>query len=286
LDSTSEPGPSTHFLTPDFLASHALLLVGAAILLIWAAAAVVLAAAHLAVRHQERLWAWIDLIVPGQLFRPRTYLLVHLTLGLVVTLAAGAFAVIAEDVVAGRQLARFDLAFAAALREHVSPGWRSFFVLITRLGSAWIVAPMVGVIAGRLFSRGRKLLGTTWIVSQAGGFALSELLKRLFARARPEGADPTLYDGGWSFPSGHAMSAFVLSGVAAYLLLRVVQSWMLRSVLVAAALAWSLAVGFSRLYLGVHYASDVAAGFVIGVAWVAVCVSGTEVALRRRGNPR
>jgi hypothetical protein len=92
----------------------------------------------------------------------KTYLLVHLTLGLVVTLAAGAFAVIAEDVVAGRQLAAFDLAFAAALREQVSPGWRSFFVLITRLGSAWIVAPMVGVIAGRLFSRGRKLLGTTW----------------------------------------------------------------------------------------------------------------------------
>jgi membrane-associated phospholipid phosphatase len=274
--------------TAEFLASHALLLVGAAILLTWAASAFVLAAAQAAVQHRERLWALIDLFVPGRLFRPRTYLLVHLALGLVITLAAGSFAIMAENVVGGRQLAAFDLAFADALRTRVSPTWRLFFVIITWLGSGWIVAAAAGVVAGRLFARGRKLLGTMWIISQAGGFAISEVLKRVFARARPLGADLALYDGGWSFPSGHAMSAFVLSGVAAYLLLLVVGSWICRSLLIAGALAWSLLVGFSRLYLGVHYVSDVAAGFLIGVAWVAVCVSATEVALRGRrdGTPR
>jgi undecaprenyl-diphosphatase len=244
----------------------------------------VLAAARAALQHKERLWAWIDLFVPGRLFHPRTYLLVHLALGLVVTVAAGAFAVIAENVIMGRQLAAFDLAFAEALRQQVSPPWRSFFIAITWLGSGWIVAPVAGVVAGRLFSRGRTLLGTMWIVSQAGGFVISEVLKQVFARARPEDADPALYDGGWSFPSGHAMSAFVLAGVGAYLLLLVIRSWLRRSLLIAGALAWSLLVGFSRLYLGVHYVSDVAAGFLIGVAWVAICVAGTEVALRGRGH--
>jgi membrane-associated phospholipid phosphatase len=249
----------------------------------WAATAVVLAAAHAAVQHKERLWALMDVFVPGRLIRPRTYLLVHLSLGLLVTLTVGGFAVVAENAVGGGQIATFDLAFAEALGSRVSPPWRFVFVIITFLGSGWIVAPVAGVVAVYLFSHGRKLLGTMWIVSQAGGLIISDALKLLFARARPEGADSALFVNPWSFPSGHAMSAFVLSGVTAYLLLFVIRSWLRRSVLIAGALAWSLLVGFSRLYLGVHYASDVAAGFLIGVAWVAICVSATEVALRGRG---
>jgi undecaprenyl-diphosphatase len=71
------------------------------------------------------------------------------------------------------------------------------------------------------------------------------------------------------------------------MLMRTIRSWRARVLLVTGALAWFLAMGFSRLYLGVHYFSDVVAGFLIGAAWVAVCISGMEVALKgRRGANR
>jgi membrane-associated phospholipid phosphatase len=268
----------------DFLAAHALLLVGIAILMTWIAAAGVLAAVHAAARHREQLWAWVDLFVPGHLVRARTFLLVHLALGLGSTLAVVGFLVIAQNAVGGRPLEAFDRAFMSALQRQVSPPWHAFFAVLTWLGSGWVVAPVASVIAVLLFRRRHTLIGVTWSVSQAGGFALGATLKLVFERARPDGANPVYYDGGWSFPSGHAMSAFVFAGVGAYLLLFVVRSWLWRSLLIAGAIAWSLLMGFSRLYLGVHYASDVAAGFVIGVAWVAICVSGLEVA--RRGRAR
>jgi undecaprenyl-diphosphatase len=116
-----------------------------------------------------------------------------------------------------------------------------------------------------------------WMISQAGGAVLNETLKAVFARPRPDGAERVLFGDSWSFPSGHAMGTFVLCGVAAYIVLRTIRSWTARALLVGLALAWSLAMGFSRIYLGVHYVSDVAAGFLVGAAWVAVCVSGMEV---------
>lgn len=185
---------------------------------------------------------------------------------------------ITRDVSTGRGLAAFDLAFAEALSAEVTPAWRSFFWLFTWLGSYLPVTVMAGAAMWRLLSQGRRLLAIMWAISQAGGFAISEALKVAVARERPSGADPLLFGGSASFPSGHAMASFVLCGVGAYILLRTIRSWRNRVLLVSAALTWSLAMGFSRLYLGVHYFSDVAAGFLAGAAWVAVCISGIEVA--------
>ena len=77
------------------------------------------------------------------------------------------------------------------------------------------------------------------------------------------------------------MNTFVFCGLGAYILLRFTRSWTTIAPVVAAALAWSLVIGFSRLYLGVHFVSDVVAGLIAATAWVAVCVSGIEVALRQ-----
>ncbi len=82
------------------------------------------------------------------------------------------------------------------------------------------------------------------------------------------------------------MGTFVFCGVAGYLLARATRSWSVAAVTVAVAAGWSMAMAFSRLYLGVHYASDVVAGLVAGAAWVAVCVSGMEVIRRRRRGAR
>ena len=268
----------------EFIASHVLLLLGIGILLLTLGVWTVVALAAAAARHKDRLWRWVDVLVPGRLWRPSTYLMVHLALGFALTLATVAFAIVAEDVIAGRRLAAFDLAFAQALRAETSPWWRDAFWYLTWLGSGPAIAAVACVVVWLLVKRGHRLLAITWSISQGGAALLNYAMKVAFARARPEGADPLLYGSSLSFPSGHAMATFVLCGVGAYLLARLLPSYARRAVLIVLLLAWPLVIGFSRLYLGVHYVSDVLAGFLAGTAWVAVCVSGTEVALRRRAG--
>ena len=119
-----------------------------------------------------------------------------------------------------------------------------------------------------------------------GGGLLNRVLKETFERTRPEFADPVLAASSWSFPSGHAMGTFIFCGVGRYLLLRDTRSWTTASVLITASASWCVVMAFSRLYLGVHYASDVIAGLLAGGAWAVVCVSALEVLRRRTGGAR
>jgi undecaprenyl-diphosphatase len=268
----------------QFLAGHALLLLAAAIALLLAGVFVVVALTRAAVRHQERLWSSIDLVVPGHLWRPRTYLVVHLALGLVIVAAVGAFGVIAENVLAARRLAAFDVAFAQSLRTQVSTAWHMLFWYLTWLGSGPVIAVVAGAVVWMLVKEKQTLFAIMWSISQGGSALLKYAMKIAFARARPEGADQMLFGGGWSFPSGHAMNTLVLCGVGVYLIVRLSHARGVRAFEIGLLLAWALVIGFSRLYLGVHYVSDVIAGFLAGTAWIAVCVSGTEVALRGRSK--
>jgi membrane-associated phospholipid phosphatase len=265
----------------QFIASHVLVLLGVGILMLGLAVFIVVALARAAARHKDLLWSAIDTFVPGRLWRPRTYLLGHLALGLVLALAALAFVAIAEEVVAGEELAAFDLALAMALRGETSPAWRTVFWYLTWLGSGWAVAVVAVIIVLALVRRRHMVLATMWGISQGGSAVLNYGMKLAFARPRPEGADPLLFASGWSFPSGHAMSTLVLCGIGAYLLARLAPSWAMRGPLILLLLVWPVLVGFSRLYLGVHYASDVIAGYLAGTVWVAICITGAEVALSR-----
>jgi undecaprenyl-diphosphatase len=265
----------------EFLATHALLMLAAALLLTALAVGAVMALARAAVGYKEMVWRAMDVVVPGHLWRPRTFLAVHLALGLVLAAAVVVFADIAEDALGGDELADFDVAFAAALHGSTSPVWHTFFWYLTWLGSAPAITAISTVVVVRLVQHGRRLLALMFGVSQAGAAVLNYLMKVSFGRPRPENADPLLFASSLSFPSGHAMATIVLSGVGAYLVARLVSSWRRRAVLVALLLSWPVLIGFSRLYLGVHYVSDVVAGYAAGVAWVAVCVSGVEIAIRR-----
>jgi undecaprenyl-diphosphatase len=120
-----------------------------------------------------------------------------------------------------------------------------------------------------------------WAISQGGSALLNYVMKIAFARARPDGADPTVYASGWSFPSGHALGSLIGYGMLAYVLIVL---WIHRpraqlAVALGAALL-IVAIGLSRLYLGVHYFSDVVGGYAAGVLWLSACISGVEVARR------
>jgi undecaprenyl-diphosphatase len=281
----------------EWLASHALLLLGLGLVLAAVALAMVVAAVSAFRRHQDAIRAAASALLSrvtqvefvgrwlgrSRRFTPSGYLALHLALGLAGTAAVVVFVVIAEEVAGRGEIVAFDLAFSQALRDASTPGWQRFFAAFTWFGSGWTIAVATAVVAVRLARTGQGLLAAGWAAAQAGGAILNAVLKETFERTRPAFAEPLLGASGWSFPSGHAMGTFIFVGLGSYLVLRDLRSWTATAVVITAALAWCVAIAFSRLYLGVHFASDVVAGMIAGAAWVSVCISALEAIRTRRG---
>ncbi|WP_437326598.1 phosphatase PAP2 family protein [Sorangium sp. So ce381] len=209
------------------------------------------------------------------------YLVIHLGLGLALSMAALVFVWLAEGVRDGEPIVGVDLALARALHASSSSAGVAALRAFTLLGTFWALALLAVVVAAALLRRGRRVLAVGWLFALAGGGLLNTALKALFTRPRPTFADPLAVAAGWSFPSGHSMGTFVAFGMLSYLGLLFLRTLRARLALVALALGWTVAMGFSRMYLGVHYLSDVLAGFAAGTVWLAVCISGIEVARRR-----
>ncbi len=236
------------------------------------------------IRHLRRrypaLWTFL-----GNRLSPDGYLGLHLTVGLILTLVAvSLFANTAGAVLEQEALVQFDLGLAQALHQNATAGQVTLFRLITHLGDTPALTGL-GIIMGLvLLLRRRWLLLAGWITTLVGGGLLNLLLKSIFQRPRPEFANPFVVESFWSFPSGHAMGSFIVYGMLAYLLLLSLKGpW--RRVVLGGAVLLVLLIGFSRLYLGVHFLSDVAAGYMAGAVWLTVAISGMEVARRRKMAP-
>ncbi len=111
---------------------------------------------------------------------------------------------------------------------------------------------------------------------------LNLLLKDLFARPRPHFERPLVVETSYSFPSGQAMASLVVYGILAYFATLAFKGRGRRAVSVGGAAVLVVLIGFSRLYLGAHYVSDVVGGFVAGGAWLSATTTGWE-AIRQRG---
>lgn len=211
------------------------------------------------------------------------YLGLHLTLGL--ALSAGAlalFAKVADDLLERDDLALLDARVAAWFAGVRTPGGLRFFYAVTQSASPAAVAVLGVVAAVILIVRRRWLLLAGLGASLAGGSLLDTGLKLAFHRARPEGAMTYLHRYSWSFPSGHAAGAMFGFGFVAYLLALWARRAGTRALVIVLTALYVLAVATSRLYLGVHYLTDVVGGLAAGAAWLAVCVSGVEAVRRRR----
>ncbi|HEY0877104.1 MAG TPA: phosphatase PAP2 family protein [Zeimonas sp.] len=218
---------------------------------------------------------------PGAQPSPMQFALL-LAAGFVVLVGAAAgFAEIADEIGQGGEVAAFDEAFAAAVATNVSPATRAAFATLTRLGDTATIVALGVLVAAVLVFRGRRRLAFGWIVALAGNGLLNETLKRIFERVRPVHEPGIVAAQGWSFPSGHSSGAVVAYGLLAYVLVRALpERWHLPVVRAAAALAFT--IGSSRVFVQVHFASDVVAGFLSGSAWLAICVVGFELARRYR----
>ncbi len=195
---------------------------------------------------------------------------VWLTVGLAVSaLVIWAFAELADGVVEGESR-RFDRAVLLWIHAH-SPEWLDGPMrLVTALGYGQVVLPLLAAVVFAFYLKGWTLSATLLLVSTVGGSLLTALLKAVFGRARPELFESGYAASFYSFPSGHAAVAVGFYGTLTLILayrLRGFARW----AVVASGVLLVLLIGFSRLYLGVHYPTDVLAGFLAAPLWV-VCV--------------
>jgi undecaprenyl-diphosphatase len=230
-------------------------------------------------RH-PKAWSFV-----ARRFAATEYLGLHLTVGLLLSLGAlWLFGGIAEDIIHHDPLIQFDLTIADALHRHASAPLVAVAKGVTVLGSPVFIAAWGLVVVGLLIARRQYLLLGGWLAALVGGSLLDVALKRVFHRTRPVWDVPLLTAAGWSFPSGHAMGSLVAYGILAYLLVRETHSRRRRWGIIGSAVLLVLLVGLTRMYLGVHYFSDVMGGYAAGVVWLAACITGLEV-VRRRPRP-
>lgn len=212
---------------------------------------------------------------------PRTWLGIYIGTGGAVLLAAmAAFAELAEALDADETLGRFDSLLADALRTDSSTQMLEFLAMLTRAGDMRTLVGVSVVVGIALLIARRRLFFVAWVIAVAGNGILIRALKSIFQRVRPLHEHGFVIEHGWSFPSGHASGSLVVYGMLAYLALRVIKP-PASLALAAGLVALFLAIGFSRVFLYVHYFSDVLAGFVSGGAWLVLCVTACELVLRK-----
>ncbi len=215
-------------------------------------------------------------------FEPAEYLGLHLTVGLIISLAAlWLFGGVTEDVIKHDPLTTFDLRLLDWFHQHATPSGLRIFATISWLGSPAVMVALALVVAVVLAWRRCSLLLAGWVAALAGASILVTALKHIIQRPRPIDAAAFLHGTSYSFPSGHAMGSLIGYGMLAYFL---AAFWATRSPLRVAIIATSalliVGIGFSRLYLGVHYFSDVIGGYASGGVWLSACVTALEIARR------
>ena len=185
------------------------------------------------------------------------------------------FAVLANEFSEQEWLTRLDLSVLNWLQLHGTERGESAFVFVSWLGAPLLFA-VDAIFAIVLAVRREWRSFTIWTVAIVGGVVLDEVLKLAVRRARPDVSSEFISSHSWSFPSGHAMNSLVTYAMLAYLLRDYVTSARARIAIAIGAAILIVAIGFSRLYLGVHYLSDVTAGYLAGSAWVLACIAAAR----------
>ena len=205
----------------------------------------------------------------------------RIAIGVALTVAfCWAFGAIADEIPENAWMVRGDLAVTHWLQRHGTESGEAFFSAISLFGSTVLYLLAVAVI---LFSLVRRdwLRAATVGATGLGVIGLNNFLKLLFQRGRPEFAVEFVHGKSWSFPSGHAMDSLVVYGVLTCLLLETPFGARWRRTIIAGVATLVLLVGYSRVYLGVHYTSDVVGGWLAGGVCLIVAISSYRLARPR-----
>lgn len=187
-------------------------------------------------------------------------------------------AIVDEQILEGET--RTDERLAVWLHGRATEPLTDVFRAVTRLGN-FITLFAVTLVAVVIFWRRRERIDAAFVALAAlGAQVLSTGMKLGFRRDRPFFPDPLATESSFSFPSGHALVSLAVYGSIALVLARRLSSHAERALLLGATALLVIAIGFSRLYLGVHFLSDVLAGYAAGTAWLAFLYVVLEVRAR------
>lgn len=153
---------------------------------------------------------------------------------------------------------------------------------ITFIGDPSVLLIVCVGIAAWLIRKKQRSEATTLAIAAVGAIALNVLLKQLFSRARPMLWERIVDVGQYSFPSGHAMVSMVIYGFIGYILATRYQRQ--RVWIISLTVLLIIAIGFSRMYLGVHWPTDVAAGYAAGLVWLIACIFSLKIWRKHRAK--
>jgi membrane-associated phospholipid phosphatase len=178
----------------------------------------------------------------------------------------------------------FDQKVIDTVRLYASPVMDRFMLFITEMGSTFMLGLLLVISMISLFVKRKNLWGMIiYFITVAGGGLLNLWLKSFFERERPN-VNRIIEADGFSFPSGHSMGSMTYYGFLGYLVIRSKYKplsklgWVILFGLVI------LLIGISRIYLGVHYPSDVLAGYMAGSVWLVLCISLLEIVYLYKEN--
>lgn len=189
-----------------------------------------------------------------------------------------------EEVLEG-DTARFDHFVRATVHASASPVFTSAMLFFTRLGS---VAPLASIFVATVivcWIRHWRTAAVLLVIAMAGADVLVEALKLELHRIRPTPYFGLAFPHSYSYPSGHALFSFTFFSIAASIAAARVHRRSIRVLIWIAAILLILSIGFSRIYLGVHYPTDVLAGYLTGFIWVtAISLAGRVYRRRQAGS--
>ncbi len=212
---------------------------------------------------------------------PEGVLGLHLTIGAILLIAASAvFGTIAEDVVNAEPITLLDVRIAQWLHLRASAGMTRWMLGVTYLHGVAGITLLSTAVGAYLWRRRDWYWLLSLAIAVAGGSLINVAMKYAFHRARPSFDDPLLTLVTYSFPSGHTAGSTAFYGVIACMLISRLKTPGPRILVVLAATFMVVLVGCSRMYLGVHYLSDVLGAIAEATAWLALTI--TTVATLRR----
>ena len=210
-------------------------------------------------------------------FDPNQRFGLFLTFGLVIISAgAGVFGSLLQDVLSRDETALFDRPLLNFLVDHRDPAMNNVMRIVTFFGDTGPLLVACVLVGGWAYFRTRQWRWPLLLsITIAGAIGLYDVIKILVERPRPDIA-PLVHPGGFSFPSGHATAAAAVLTALAYVLTRQT-SWKAGVVFWTVALFAATLIGFSRVYLGAHWPTDVMAGLTLGALWTAVTVTSVKI---------
>lgn len=208
----------------------------------------------------------------------------NLFIALFICVVSGSLFIVIAHFIGNGKIDRFDFPIIEFVQGFETPLLTAFLKTLTWIGSAYGVVPITVIICAILFFRmNEQITAVFFAFSIVSTIILNALLKLYFIRERPE--IYRLMDiGGFSYPSGHTMMAFSLYGMLVYVTWHHLKQTSSRVVVIALAAFMAFSIAISRIYVGVHFPSDIVGGIAASICWLTIIITAFHIL--NRGKKR